>query len=141
MEIERLSMESGALRFAIDGAWTCADLSSFLEKTDDVYRRLNSIFVLRGAIDAEARRNREYEERKEYDRRDFSWYHEFFGAFHDHPMGIVVAQPSNYLHLIDLTSAVSEPLLIDAISYASPGWVQMIGSWNPLKVLADFISK
>jgi len=32
-------------------------------------------------------------------------------------------------------------LRMDAISYASPGWIQMVGNWNPLKVLADFISK
>jgi hypothetical protein len=32
-------------------------------------------------------------------------------------------------------------LSIDGIKLESPGWVQVIGNLNPLKVIADFISK
>ena len=56
-------------------------------------------------------------------------------------MGLTSNEPPKYSRLIELASSVTEPLQIDAISYASPGWIQMIGDWNPIKVLAEFISK
>jgi len=93
MEIVRFSLERGAIRFAIDGSWTCAEFSSFLTRTDDVYRRLNSVFIIREAIEAEARKNQAHQESKEYDRQDVSWQNQFFGGSYRHPMGIVGLDP------------------------------------------------
>lgn len=33
------------------------------------------------------------------------------------------------------------PLAIDAVRIESPGWLQVVGNLNPLKVIADFVSK
>jgi hypothetical protein len=56
-------------------------------------------------------------------------------------MGTFGTQPPSFKRVLELTRSVSQPLTIDAISYASPGWIQLIGDWNPLKVLSDFITK
>jgi len=141
MDTQRFSLERVAIRFTIDGSWTCEEFSDFLKMTQDTYCRINSVFVFRDAIDAESRQNRIHQEAQQYDRQDFSWHNQFFGSSHHHPMGVIGNEPPKYSRLIALASSVTEPLQIDAISYASPGWIQMIGDWNPLKVLADFISK
>ena len=141
MDTNRFSLERSAIRFEIDGSWTCEEFSDFLKMTEDVYSRINSIFVLRDAIDEESRQNRDHQESQQYDRMDFSWHNQFFGASYNHPMGSIGTEPPKYSRLIELISSVTEPLQIDAISYASPGWIQMIGNWNPLKVLADLLSK
>ena len=55
--------------------------------------------------------------------------------------GFIGTPPPPYEKLLELTRSLSSPLIIDAISYASPGWIQLIGDWNPLKVLSEFITK
>lgn len=142
MENWAFSIERSAIRFAIDGSWTCEEFSEFLRMTDDVYKRINSVFVLSIAIGNEIRLNDAYHEQKDYDRIDYSWENQYFGSFYDHPMGVIaLGSPTSYSRLIELTESVREPLQIDAISYSSPGWIQMIGDWNPLKILADFVTK
>lgn len=141
METFRLSEERSAIRLAIDGEWSCREFGAFLEDTNDVYRRLNSVFVLRQALDQEASNNRSLEERNQGNDRDFSWYLQFFGFRHHFPGGTSGPDVPPYSKLIELSNAIVVPLQVDAISYASPGWIQLIGNWNPLKVLADFVSK
>lgn len=138
MDTFRIADEPGAIRFAIDGDWSCAQFSRFLEDTNDVYRRLNSVFVLRRAIDNEESRERSAEGKEP---SDYSWrlaYFEF-GRYIRGRTSEIGARP--YSSLIELSNSVAKPLHVDAIAYASPGWIQLIGSWNPLKVLADFVSK
>lgn len=134
-------MERTAIRFAIDGDWTAEEFAEFLADTAGVYARINSIFILREAIDAEARFNQQARDNSNYDGQVFTWHSELFGRSLHHPMGTFGTQPPAYERLLDLTRSVSQPLQIDAISYASPGWIQLIGDWNPLKVLSEFITK
>lgn len=141
METYSDSMERGALRLAIDGEWSCQDFAALLESTNDAYRRVNSIFVLRQVLDREAESNRSLEERNQGNDRDFSWHHQFHGFRHHFPGGIAGSDTPSYAELIELSNTISGPLQIDAISYASPGWIQLIGNWNPLKVIADSVSK
>lgn len=141
METFRFSEERGAIRISIDGEWSCQEFGAFLEDTNDVYRRLNSVFVLREALDREASNNRALEERNQGNERDFSWYVQYFGFRHHFPGGTFGIDVPPYSKLIELSNAIVVPLQVDAISYASPGWVQLIGNWNPIKVLADFVSK
>jgi len=140
METFRFS-ERSALRIAIDGEWSCQEFGAFLEQTNDVYRRLNSVFVLRQAPDQEAALNDSLLERSPGDDRDFSWYLQFFGFRRSFPEGTIGTDIPAYSQLIELSNSVVVPLQVDAISYASPGWIQLIGNLNPLKVLADFVSK
>jgi hypothetical protein len=137
----RISEEHIAIRIGIDGEWSCEEFSSFLTNTNDIYRRLNSIFILRQALDEEAAINRSLEERNRGNEADYSWYHQYFGFRHHFPGEFIDSGVPPYSQLIDLASAVAVPLQVDGISYASPGWIQLIGNWNPLKVLADFVSK
>ena len=134
------SAERSAIRFAIDGEWTAEEFAAFLRDTSEVYERINSLFVLRRAIDAESRFNDEAREQKNYSGQVFTWHTEFFGRLPHRPMDTFVIQPPSYERLLYLTRSVSQPLQVDAISYASPGWIQLIGDLNPLKVLSEFIT-
>jgi hypothetical protein len=42
--------------------------------------------------------------------------------------------------LLESVGPFSIPLTIDAVKIASPGWLQILGSFNPLKTAADFIT-
>jgi hypothetical protein len=142
METLTFSSEQTAIRFAIDGNWTAEEFAAFLRDTSDAYARINSLFVLREAIDAEARFNEQARGQSNYDGQVFTWQAEVFGRSHHHPMGIIgMPAPPSFERVIELTRSVSQPLAVDAISYASPGWIQLIGDWNPLKVLSEFITK
>jgi len=144
MDTFRLSKEQSersAVRIAIDGEWSCQEFSAFLEDTNDVYKRLNSIFVLRQALDQEDSRNRARDDKDQYDDMDYSWHLHFFGFSDFFPERIKGVDAPPYSKLIELSNSIVSPLRVDAISYASPGWIQLIGDWNPIKVLADFISK
>lgn len=134
-------MEGAALRIRIDGDWSCQDFSAFLESTNDAYRRVNSIFVLRHLIDREGETNRDLEDQKQLNYRDFTWFFQFHGSPHSLPDGLTSSKLVPYSDLIELTNAISGPLQVDAITYASPGWIQLVGNWNPLKVIADSVSK
>jgi hypothetical protein len=145
METFRLSEERSAIRIAINGEWSCQEFGAFLEDTNNVYRRLNSVFVLRQALDQEASSNRSLDkqdqDQDQEDDRDFSWHLQFFGFRHYFPGGTSGSDVPPYSKLIELSNAIVMPLQVDAISYASPGWIQLIGNLNPLKVIADFVSK
>ena len=141
METLNFSSERTAIRFGIDGNWTADEFANFLRETSDVYARINSLFILREAIDAESRINQQARDQSNYDGQVFTWHSEVFGRSMHHPMGVFGAQPPPFERLLELTRAVSQPLAVDAISYASPGWIQLIGDWNPLKVLSEFITK
>lgn len=141
MDRIEFSQERAAIRFAIDGSWSCEEFSDFLRATEDAYNRINSVFVLGQAIEAESRHNIRARENNQYDSQIFTWHSQVFGSSHHHPMGFTGVPPPDFSRLLELTRSVVEPLQIDAISYASPGWIQMIGDWNPLKVIADMISK
>lgn len=141
MDTLHFSVERTAIRFAIDGDWTADEFASFLRETSEAYARINSLFILREAIDAEVRFNQQAREQQNYDGQVFAWHSELFGRSLHHPMGTFGTQPPSFERILELTRSVSQPLTIDAISYASPGWIQLIGDWNPLKVLSEFITK
>jgi hypothetical protein len=141
METMSFSTERTAIRFAIDGDWTANEFAEFLQLTSDAYDRINSIYILRRAIDAETEFNEQARSQSNYDRQVFTWHSEVFGRSMHHPMGTFGVQPPSYEKLLELTRSVSQPLEIDSISYASPGWIQLIGDWNPLKVLSEFVTK
>ena len=135
------SAEKAAIRFAIDGSWTIDEFARFLQETSTVYHRINSLFILRLAIDAEEMHNATVREKGNYDQQELSWHSTLFGTSLHHPMGSFGVPPPSYENILELTQSVSQPLLVDAISYASPGWIQLVGDWNPLRVLSEFITK
>jgi hypothetical protein len=118
--------ERVALRIGITGAWTAGEFASFLQDTEDAYQRVNSVFLLSRLVEEEQRVQKEQP-------GSAVWHQELFGTWS------TAAAP--YEDLLKLTRAASEPLLVDSISYASPGWLQIIGDMNPMRVLADFITK
>jgi hypothetical protein len=141
MDPIQFSSERSALRFAIDGEWSAEDFAEFLQETADAYHRINAVFILRQAIDAEESFNSAKRENSKYSQQVIAWHSELFGSSQHHPMGNIGRPPPSFEGLVQLTRTVSQPLAIDAISYASPGWLQLIGDLNPLKVLSEFITK
>lgn len=140
METQNSSIERSAIRFRISGNWTCEEFGAFLHSTNDTYNRINSIFVIRRAIDNEAQRNIFLGKNDQLNDRDYSWHNQFFTVKY-YSGAVDLGPPSSFAQLMNVTNAFAEPLQIDAISYASPGWIQLIGDLNPLKVLSEFISK
>ena len=39
-----------------------------------------------------------------------------------------------------LSTRLTSDIYIQSLHFMSPGWAKMIGSWNPLKIIADFIT-
>jgi hypothetical protein len=138
MPITTIPDELGSLRFGIQGQWSCADVSRFLAKTEETYQRLASVFVISTAIEQELKYNTEPGE-QQYP--EFSWHNLYFGGHFARDFHVVWEEAPEYPKLLALTSVIAPPLTIDGIFYESPGWIQLNGSWNPLKVLADFISR
>jgi hypothetical protein len=131
-----VTQESGSIRIGIRGEWQCLELAVFLEQSNDVYRRLNSAFVLRQALGEEIAHNESLSD----DGREFFWHDLLFGAHLSHGL-VFRSDILPYSQLIEVCNSLVVPLTIDAIAYESPGWVQLIGALNPLKVIADFISR
>jgi hypothetical protein len=115
MEPIQFSSEQGALRLGIEGEWSVEEFGQFLRRTSDIYHRINALFIIRQALDAESLRNETAPER-DRDERGFQWHSAVFGTSVDFPRG-----PIPFEKIIDLTRLVSGPLAVDAISYASPG--------------------
>jgi len=44
-------------------------------------------------------------------------------------------------HIRHLGDPSVPQLLLKSVEHHSPGWVEVLGAWNPLKVVADFISQ
>ena len=110
MEPISFSSEQAAVRFAIEGDWSAA-----------IYHRVNSVFIVRQAIDGEERFNAAAREKQNYDQQVFSWHSEFFGTSLHHPMGNIGTPAPPYEKILELTRVVSQPLGVDAISYGVTG--------------------
>jgi hypothetical protein len=121
------------------------ELNVLLSNAADTYDRLERFvllceFVTREVAEFERLdKAQRYEERNNLDR---TWYHLYFGSeyYRHHSDGTdVIVRPLG--DVLTVVEPFATPLAIDAIRIESPGWVQLFGSLNPLKVVADFISR
>ncbi len=133
--------ELAGFRLEILGAWTVEEFQSLLVTINNAYKRIAPIMLLWELIREEKRRNNALGEENRRDQQDWHWHVLYHGSeYYGFP-----ERPLRFRHSIsDVLTVVLPfvvPLDIDGIKLESPGWVQVIGNLNPLKVIADFISK
>ncbi|HKC62524.1 MAG TPA: hypothetical protein VKB86_02750 [Pyrinomonadaceae bacterium] len=103
----------GLLRFDLNGSWTVGEFSNLLETIDTSYIRL-SLFLFRSD--------------------EFDHHIRCFGADQ-----IRMARPESFTPLLSHARRHTEDLRVRRLSLASPGFVEMVGNLNPIKIIADFI--
>ena len=109
--------EVGVLRLDIDGHWTVKEFADLLIALRTSYVALNTLDYL-------ARRAEDDKERVEG---------LLFGVLHGN-------DPKASLDLLSSISlSETADLGLFSTQYNSPGWVEVIGSWNPLKVICETI--
>lgn len=135
-----LPTERGVLHIEISGLWTPKDLAALLGDLHETYRGLNTLDFFAMAISREASDNERFYQNKEYDKRSYTFQHLFHGLPREFRNGVDYVNPT-----FDVLTTVAEQYsgepLLNSINYNSPGWIEIIGSWNPLKVIADAITE
>lgn len=110
----------GRLRLEIDGAWTALEFADLLGTLDQAYLASSCSQSL----------------------SDLALGSPYFwsdrGRYERPPPVETVEQFAQGLFV--RAGVLYGDLAVEGIEYGSPGWVQVLGSWNPLKVLADFVT-
>ena len=129
------------LRIEISGAWSAGDLARLLDSLDENYHGLNTVHLFSYLVDKEARNNQEQVKGVRHDRtvQDI-WFGVTRYASSKRFIGAETVTPGPSLEaLIRLSRNLVPDLSIARISYASPGWIEVLGSWNPLKTISDAV--
>lgn len=132
------------LQIRIDGHWTVEEFAEILRKVESTYDGLNTIYFFAYALRLEALRNS-----RAHESRDFSedstvrnlWHgteaHYFLNKITPDEVFEKAGPPIQ--SLVPVVRELSGRLILASVSYGSPGWIEMLGSLNPLKVIADVI--
>lgn len=129
---------TGVMMLRIDGFWSVREFRELLASTEDVYNRVAKTTLLGDFVREENRRNRGSERKSE---ADWSWSALYYGGerFRSPNVAEFRQEPWEAVLLVVQPFVVS--LGVGAIRLESPGWVNLLGHLNPLKTIADFISK
>jgi len=130
----------GALRLRIDGSWSVEEFQSLLFTLNDVYKRVAAVMTLGDLIRREQQQNAAFLEKELRERVNWFWSDLYWSPYERYYPYERFGQEPLPRVLAGIQPLVSS-LDIDAIKLQSPGWLQVIGNLNPLKVIADFISK
>jgi hypothetical protein len=137
-EIARVS----ALRIEIEGSWSVEDFRGLLLTLSDIYERLGTLMVLGDLLRQE---ERPLEPSQDYEGRDKgqdrTWWNLYIGYIYSWAPNAVRVGREPLPKVLDAVRPFVFPLSIDAVRMESPGWIQVLGNLNPLKVVADFISR
>jgi len=133
--------ETAVLRIGITGSWSVQGFSDLLLGVNDTYARINVVDFFARAIPLEDEENNAIS-------RDSSrsWMDEdqrlremFYGFEMCGRREVEFVEPENLDSLIGVATRYTGKLQVASISYTSPGWVELLGSLNPLKVIADAV--
>lgn len=137
----------GVLRVHIDGSWSAESMGRLMSDLSRHHDALGAVYFYAEALAREVQSSTRAYEQESYEERDFSvatlWFGQYVEAYdwrgdirfrEQHPS-------QNFEALIALSKHFAPALCVRRISYASPGWLDVIGGWNPLKVIADAISE
>jgi hypothetical protein len=130
-----------SLRLQIEGSWSVEEFQSLLLTLDDVYKRVATVMTLGELLRQEQRQNGNLQKEKGYDRVDWSLSELYGGTAYPYSKEGFYVQREPFSRVIAGVQPFVSPLGVDAIRFQSPGWLQIVGNLNPLKVIADFISK
>ncbi|HKQ06136.1 MAG TPA: hypothetical protein VJ464_13455 [Blastocatellia bacterium] len=139
--------EIGILRIEIDGGWSTYEFSSLLTNLRDAYLDINMIIFFSRQVESEYNsidRSRTISAGTRY----FSdvWESETRKELEyiDSEIGRLKLSNTSTKLSLDLLKSIAQgyttDLYINSIEYSSPGWIEVIGNLNPLKILADVIT-
>ena len=139
----RTSGENGlaSLRLQIEGSWSVEEFQSLLLTLDDVYKRVATVMTLGELLRQEQRQNENLQKEERYDRIDWSLSELYGGTVYPYGKEGFYVEREPFSRVVAGVQPFVSPLGVDAIRLQSPGWLQIVGNLNPLKVIADFISK
>jgi hypothetical protein len=123
----------------IHGKWSVEEFSELLRHLNESYSKVALVTYLGDGLQKEENYNNTLPEDSR-GRRDYTWLHLYSGgAVANYPS--LTLSPISYEQLTATVSPFIFPLSVYSLELASPGWVQIIGAMNPLKVIADFVTK
>ncbi len=134
-------IELASLRLQIEGSWSVEDFQSLLQTLDDVHKRVATVMTLGELLRRERRHNDELQKMERHDQMNWSWTELYHGSMYRYSNEGIQLQREPFPRVIAGVQPFVPPLGVDAIRLESPGWLQIVGNLNPLKVIADFISK
>jgi hypothetical protein len=105
----------GLIRFSLAGSWSVRDFASWLNDLQLAYLRLSAFFLLSEG-DTELLR------------------------LATKPYVLTVRMQTEFDPLMRIVAGRKQELRLSKIEIASPGFAELIGSLNPLKTIADFIT-
>jgi len=127
-------METGYLKFYLNGEWVVNDFANLLKTIDAIYRKLNAFLLLCENEENERTSYRGFVERSLRDYRNSIYVgtKESYSIHDDYS--------KSFENLVLSAQRRTQSLKISKIDIASPGLIEIIGQLNPLKVIADFIT-
>jgi len=106
------------LKIELDGIWKVSEFEQFLRELDLIYKRINTLIYL-------SKTQKEY-----FINKDFP-----FGIYKLEKISDNELEPFYFM-----AGKGTSELWIHSLNIASPGWLEVIASSNPLKIIADFIT-
>jgi hypothetical protein len=145
LTMQEESNRMGLMRLRIDGAWSVRDFRELLMTTENVYNDLDSAILLGDFVRAESERNDKLEEADRYSDREWYWTGIYRGgeevAYRGRNFQETRRQIEPWETVLHSVVPYTARLEVAAIRLESPGWINLLGHLNPLKTIADFISK
>ncbi len=118
-EGEQVRERLGFLRLEASGSWGVGELGYYLLRLDDAYKAASSITLLIAEP-------------------EFPYQYAWPPPFAPYPETFHVLPGTAELQaLANIRAGV---LRVWSIRLESPGWFEVIGSWNPLKIIADAVA-
>src|ERR1017187_7191150 len=115
----------GMLHIRVRDEWTVKEFTTILTRIADGYEPLDQLDVLGGVLRDESK-SKPIEP---------VWTTLYRNDSRMPPFG------RSFEEILQSVSSFSCPLIVGGIKISSPGWIELIGNLNPLKVASDFITK
>lgn len=116
-----------------------------METTEYVYSALDSTILLGDFVRAEGLRNLQLREGDQSSEMQTYWWELFWGAsevyYRTRDFEETRRRLDSWESILASVVPYTAQLEVAAIRLESPGWINLLGHLNPLKTIADFISK
>jgi hypothetical protein len=129
-------IEKGAIYFKVEGRWSVDDLIEWFSTLNIAYQRLNAFLRISGEFDRKITHIGRFEDVRHGNSWMSSIDNEYFNTLTLNPLQ---CEPL-FNSIIQAALRKTYQLELMRIEICSPGFVELIGNINPLKVIADFIT-
>jgi hypothetical protein len=116
-------LDLAVLHLRVDDKWSVQEFAELLTLVVEAYEPIEQLHVLSRVVDQEVSNKAQ----------EPVWNALYSNAY-TQPFG------RNFDDLLKSMRPFRYSLTVGAISISSPGWIEVIGSFNPLKTIADFIT-